>query len=159
MCDRVRSCRAPTCDTIGPGPAAETGSLALLEPAALEATRAAALACQPWIGRGEPKAADAAATEAMRAVLQRAPGIGTVVVGEGAKDEAPMLFDGERLGVDGPEFDIAVDPLECTNLCAKGLPGSLTTIGFAAPGTMPSIAAAYYMDKLVGPRRCEGCWT
>jgi fructose-1,6-bisphosphatase II len=67
-----------------------------------------------------------------------------------------MLFDGERLGTDGPEFDIAVDPLECTKLCAKGLPSSLTTIAFAAADTMPSLAAAFYMDKLVGPPALRG---
>jgi fructose-1,6-bisphosphatase II len=132
-------------------------SLAHLEPVALEATRGAALACQRWIGCGSGTAADGAATEAMRAALAQAPGIGTVVVGEGAKDEAPMLFDGERLGnKHGFEFDIAVDPLECTTLCAKGLPGSLTTIAFAETGTMASIAAAFYIDKLVGPPALRG---
>lgn len=132
-------------------------SLAHLEPVALEATRAAALACQRWIGSGSGSAADGAATEAMRAALAHAPGFGTVVVGEGAKDKAPMLFDGEQLGTnEGVEFDIAVDPLECTTLCAKGLPGSLTTIAFAARGTMASIAAAFYMDKLVGPPALRG---
>jgi len=131
--------------------------LADLEPVALEASRAAALACQRWIGRGAPNAADEAATEAMRAALAHAPGFGTVVVGEGAKDEAPMLFNGERLGAnERPAFDIAVDPLECTKLCAKGLPDSLATIAFAAPATMAAIAAAFYMDKLVGPPEVRG---
>jgi fructose-1,6-bisphosphatase II len=93
----------------------------------------------------------------MRAALAFAPGVGTVVIGEGAKDEAPMLFDGERLGAgNGPEFDIAVDPLECTKLCAKGLPGSLATIAFAESGAMASIGAAFYMDKLVGPPETRG---
>src|SRR5260221_6776938 len=114
-----------------------------LEWVGLVATRAAALACWRWIGRGNPNAADEAATEAMRTALAGAPGFGTVVVGEGAKDRAPMLFDGEQLGSgNGPSFDIAVDPLECTKLCAKGLPGSLTTIAFAAPRAMASIAAS-----------------
>jgi fructose-1,6-bisphosphatase II len=123
-----------------------------LEPVALEATRAAALACRGWIGRGNNDAADEAAAEAMRAVLARAPGLGTVVIGEGAKDGAPMLFDGEQLGAgDGPRFDIAVDPLECTRLCAKGLGGSLTTIAFATPGSMASIAGSFYMEKLIAP--------
>jgi len=132
-------------------------SLADLGPVALEATRAAAIACQRWIGRGDGASADGAATQAMRVALGRAPGLGTVVVGEGAKDEAPMLFDGERLGAQaGVEFDIAVDPLECTTLCAKGLPGSLATIAFAAPGTMATLAAAFYMDKLVGPPGLRG---
>lgn len=63
-----------------------------------------------------------------------------------------MLFDGERLGTGtGLEFDIAVDPLECTSLCAKGLPGSLATIAFATPGSMAALGVAFYMDKLVGP--------
>lgn len=127
-------------------------ALQALEPLALEATRAAALACQRWIGRGDPQGADRAATEAMRAVLDAAPGSGTVIVGEGAKDQAPMLFSGERLGSgDGPQFDIAVDPLECTTLCARGLPGALATIAFAPAGTMPSLQASFYMEKLVGP--------
>lgn len=132
-------------------------SLAELEPVALAATSAAALACQRWIGRGSGDGADRAATEAMRAALGDASGLGTVVVGEGTKDEAPMLFDGEQLGAEGGfEFDIAVDPLECTTLCAKGLPGSLATIAFAEPGTMASLGVAFYMDKLVGPPAMRG---
>jgi fructose-1,6-bisphosphatase II len=135
----------------------QTHSLADLEPVALEATRAAALACQRWIGRGSADAADEAATAAMRAALAFAPGVGKVVVGEGAKDEAPMLFEGEQLGTNELlKFDIAVDPLECTTLCANGLPDSLATIAFAAPGTMAAIAAAFYMDKLVGPAAVRG---
>jgi fructose-1,6-bisphosphatase II len=135
----------------------EARALGSLEPVALAATRAAALACQYWIGRGSGKEADRAATEAMRAALSHAPALGTVVVGEGAKDAAPMLFEGEQLGTNEDfQFDIAVDPLECTTLSAKGLPGSLTTIAFAAPGTMASIASAYYMEKLVGPPVLRG---
>jgi len=144
-------------DTAHPAAAPGAHWLAALEPVALEATRAAALACRRWIGRGDADAADEAASEAMRTVLAGAPGLGTVVVGEGAKDKAPMLFDGEQLGSgDGPDFEIAVDPLECTTLCAKGLPGSLTTIAFAAPGAMPPIAASFYMEKLIGPEPARG---
>lgn len=122
-----------------------------LEPVALAATRAAALACQRWVGRGSGPAADQAATEAMRTALAFAPGRGTVVVGEGAKDEAPMLFDGEAVGDGGgPAFDIAVDPLECTTLCARGLPEALATIAFSEPGAMARLGASFYMDKLVG---------
>jgi fructose-1,6-bisphosphatase II len=124
-------------------------AIAALERTALAATRAAALACRRWIGRGRAHDADAAAAEAMRAALAHAPGRGTVVVGEGAKDDAPMLYDGERLGRGGTAFDIAVDPLECTNLCAKGLPGSLTTIAFAQRGAMARLGCSFYMDKLV----------
>jgi fructose-1,6-bisphosphatase II len=124
-----------------------------LEPAALAATRAAAIACQQWVGRGDGKAADAAATEAMRASLATAPGRGTVIIGEGEKDEAPMLHNGERLGSGrGPHFDIAVDPLECTAFCARGLPGALATIAVAQAGALWSPGPALYMDKLVvGP--------
>jgi fructose-1,6-bisphosphatase II len=123
--------------------------VAALEPTALAATRAAALACRHWVGRGRPHAADAAAAAAMRTALADAPGRGTVVVGEGAKDDAPMLFDGERLGRGDDAFDIAVDPLECTTLCAKGLAGSLATIAFARRSSMARLGCSFYMDKLV----------
>ena len=121
-----------------------------LEATAIEATRAAALACQEWVGRGDDKAADGAATDAMRAVLGGAPGSGTVIIGEGEKDDAPMLFNGETVGNGGdPAFDIAVDPLECTKLCAAGLAGSLATIAMAESGSMWEPGPAFYMDKLV----------
>lgn len=131
------------------GAAGSAGPLVQLERVALAATRAAALACQDWVGRGDGKSADGAATDAMREVLAGAPGLGTVVVGEGAKDDAPMLYDGEQLGQGGTEFDIAVDPLECTTLCAKGLPGSLATLAFATGGAMATLGQSFYMDKLV----------
>jgi hypothetical protein len=94
--------------------------LVSLEPVALAATRAAALACQYWIGRGSGKDADQAATEAMRAALSHAPAVGSVVVGERLKDEAPMLFDGEQLGTNEDfQFDITADPFECTTLVTR----------------------------------------
>ena len=128
-----------------------------LEPVALRATHAAALACQPWVGRHDEKAADGAATEAIRAVLARAPGQGTVVIGEGEKDDAPMLFNGEVVGTgDGPAFDIAVDPLEGTSFCAKGLPGALATIAFGESGTLWSPGPGFYMDKIVVPPAARG---
>lgn len=118
---------------------------------ALAATRAAAIAAAAWAGRGDPHAADAAATEAMRSALA-AGASGIVVIGEGAKDAAPMLADGELVGNGGaPGFDIAVDPLECTDLCARGLPGALSTIAVAPPGSMWSPGPAFYIDKLVLP--------
>ncbi|SFS98837.1 class II fructose-bisphosphatase [Saccharopolyspora flava] len=124
-----------------------------LEAVALGATQRAALASYPWVGRHDKKAADAAATEAMREVLAGAPGRGTVVIGEGEKDEAPMLFNGETVGDGtGPDFDIAVDPLEGTSFCAKNLPGAMATIAFAEPGTLWSPGPGFYMDKIVvGP--------
>jgi fructose-1,6-bisphosphatase II len=125
--------------------------LAVLEAVALAATRAASVACQPFVGRGDKHSADAAATGAMRRALARAPGLGTVVIGEGEKDGAPMLYNGECVGAGGPPFDIAVDPLECTTFCAKGLPGSLATIAFAAEGALLRPGPSHYMEKLVAP--------
>jgi len=118
----------------------------------LAATRAAAWAAARWAGRGDPRAADEASTTAMRATLATAPGTGTVVTGEGAKDGAPMLADGELTGAGGsPTYDIAVDPLECTDLCAHGLPGALSTIALAPRGALWSPGPSFYMDKLVLP--------
>ena len=123
---------------------------ASLESLALNAVRAAALAAHEYAGSGDGKAADGAATEAMRAILGETKGLGTVIIGEGEKDNAPMLFNGEQLGDgDGPKFDIAVDPVECTDLCAAGLPGSLTTIAFAGDGCLWSPGPGLYQDKLV----------
>ena len=129
---------------------ARLGLLRHLESTALSATREAAIACQAFVGRGDGKAADGAATNAMRDELALAPGIGRVVIGEGEKDDAPMLFNGERLGEGGSlEFDIAVDPLECTSLCAAGMAGALTTIALADAGSLWEPGPAFYMDKLV----------
>jgi fructose-1,6-bisphosphatase II len=125
--------------------------LAVLEEVALAATRDAAIACQPFVGRGDKHGADAAATGAMRRALAEAPGLGTVVIGEGEKDGAPMLAGGERVGAGGPAFDIAVDPLECTTFCAKGLPGSLATIAFAEGDALLRPGPSHYMEKLVAP--------
>ena len=123
---------------------------ASLESLALESVRAAALAANKHAGFGDGKAADGAATEAMRRVLGDTKGLGTVIIGEGEKDNAPMLYNGEKLGDgDGPRFDIAVDPVECTDLCAAGLPGSLTTIAFAGDGCLWSPGPGHYQDKLV----------
>ncbi|WP_169542160.1 fructose-bisphosphatase class II [Solirubrobacter soli] len=124
--------------------------LAALDPTARECVRAAAHACRAHVGSGDAHAADAAATDAMRAALARTPGTGTVVIGEGEKDAAPMLFNGERLGASpAPAFDIAVDPLEGTSLCADDEPGAMTTIAFAAHGALWNPGPAHYMEKLV----------
>lgn len=126
--------------------------ISTLEAVALEATRSAAVAAYPWAGRDDQDAADAAATEAMRTALARAPGRGTVVIGEGEKDDAPMLFNGEIVGTgDGPDFDIAVDPLEGTSFCARDLPGALATIAFGRTGSFWSPGPGFYMDKIVVP--------
>jgi fructose-1,6-bisphosphatase II len=118
----------------------------------LDAATVAAARCHAWIGRGDKNAADHAAVEAMRAHLSTVPGHGVVVIGEGEKDNAPMLYAGEEIGGGfGPEFDLAVDPLEGTNLCARGWPGAITVLAAAPRHTFAPIAG-FYMDKLVvGP--------
>ncbi|CAN5628640.1 class II fructose-bisphosphatase [soil metagenome] len=114
-------------------------------------TEAAALASARWVGRGDKEAADGAAVDAMRLLLDTVPMDGLVVIGEGEKDEAPMLHNGERIG-DGspPEVDIAVDPLEGTRLCALGMPSALAVIAMAERGTMFDPGPCVYMEKLAG---------
>jgi fructose-1,6-bisphosphatase II len=115
-------------------------------------TEAAALACGRWVGKGDKMSADAAATEAMRRTLDSIGISGTVVIGEGEMDEAPMLYIGEKLGRgNGQDVDIAVDPLEGTNICAKGLNGAIATIALAPKGGFLH-APDMYMEKIaVGP--------
>ncbi|NBH08605.1 class II fructose-bisphosphatase [Amycolatopsis sp. SID8362] len=130
----------------------QAADISTLEAVALAATRSAAMASYAWVGRNDQEAADAAATTAMRTALADAPGRGTVVIGEGEKDDAPMLFNGEVVGTGhGPDFDIAVDPLEGTSFCARDLPGSLATIAFGESGTLWSPGPGFYMDKIVVP--------
>ncbi len=112
-------------------------------------TEYAALACARWIGRGEKESADGAAVDAMRLMLDTVAMRGTVVIGEGEKDEAPMLFNGEEVGDgSGPEVDVAVDPLEGTELCANGMPNSLATIAVAEKGAMFDPGPCVYMMKM-----------
>jgi fructose-1,6-bisphosphatase II len=114
-------------------------------------TEAAALAAARWVGRGDKEQADQAAVDAMRLLLDTVPMDGIVVIGEGEKDEAPMLYNGERIG-DGspPEVDIAVDPLEGTTLTARGMPSALAVIALAERGTMFDPGPCVYMEKLAG---------
>src|SRR5437773_9236862 len=114
-------------------------------------TEAAALAAARWMGLGDKNGADGAAVEAMRVILQTVPMDGIVVIGEGEKDEAPMLYNGERIG-DGspPEVDIAVDPLEGTRLTARGMPSALAVIALAERDTMFDPGPCVYMEKLAG---------
>jgi fructose-1,6-bisphosphatase II len=116
-------------------------------------TEAAALGAARWIGRGEKESADQAAVDAMRMMLDTVSMDGVVVIGEGEKDEAPMLFNGEEVGSgDGPQVDVAVDPLEGTRLTALGQPNAIAVIGVAERGTMFFPGAAVYMDKIAcGP--------
>src|ERR671935_3193785 len=114
-------------------------------------TEAGALAAGRWVGRGEKESADGAAVDAMRLMLDTVPMDGIVVIGEGEKDEAPMLFNGEQIG-DGspPEVDIAVDPLEGTRLTARGMPSALSVIALSERGTMFDPGPCVYMEKLAG---------
>jgi fructose-1,6-bisphosphatase II / sedoheptulose-1,7-bisphosphatase len=110
-------------------------------------TEAAALAASHWTGKGNKNEADGAATEAMRKAFDTVPIDGTVVIGEGEMDEAPMLFIGEKVGSGGPAMDIAVDPLEGTNLTAKAGPNALTVVALAERGKFLH-APDIYMEKI-----------
>jgi fructose-1,6-bisphosphatase II len=120
-------------------------------------TEAAALGAGRWIGRGDKEAADQAAVDGMRAILDTVSMEGVVVIGEGEKDEAPMLFNGEEVGDGhGPAVDVAVDPLEGTRLTAKGQPNAIAVIALAERGTMFFPGAAVYMDKIAtGPEAID----
>ena len=114
-------------------------------------TEAAALAAARWVGRGDKEGADQAAVDAMRFTLQAVPMDGMVVIGEGEKDKAPMLYNGEQIG-DGspPEVDVAVDPLEGTRLTAKGQPSALSVVALAERGSMFDPGPCVYMEKIAG---------
>ncbi len=118
-------------------------------------TEQAALAAGRWTGKGDKHKVDEVATEAMREVLNELPISGTVVIGEGEMDEAPMLYIGERLGKGGPEVDIAVDPVEGTNITAKGLPNAVTVIAISEKGGLFH-APDMYMEKLIVPPPAAG---
>jgi fructose-1,6-bisphosphatase II len=116
-------------------------------------TEAAALAASRWMGRGDKNGADGAAVDAMRVVLDTVPMDGIVVIGEGEKDEAPMLFNGERIGDGTPMLtDIAVDPVEGTTLTARGQANAISVIAVSERGTMFDPGPCFYMEKIaVGP--------
>jgi fructose-1,6-bisphosphatase II len=116
-------------------------------------TEAAAMAAARWVGRGDKNGADGAAVNAMRQLVQSVSMHGVVVIGEGEKDDAPMLFNGERVGDGtGAEVDVAVDPIDGTTLCAKGMPNAIAVLAVSERGTMYDPSAVFYMQKLVtGP--------
>ena len=116
-------------------------------------TEAAAMAAARWVGRGDKNGADGAAVNAMRRLVQSVSMHGIVVIGEGEKDDAPMLFNGEQVGDGtGAEVDVAVDPIDGTTLCAKGMPNALSVLAVSERGTMYDPSAVFYMEKLVtGP--------
>ncbi|HFC12552.1 MAG TPA: class II fructose-bisphosphatase [Anaerolineae bacterium] len=119
----------------------------------VRATEAAALAAAKWIGRGDKEAGDQAAVDAFRLLLNSIRMDGVIVIGEGEKDNAPMLFNGEHVGAgQGVAVDIALDPVEGTTLLAKGTNGAIAVVAIAQRGAMWQPGAAFYMDKLiVGP--------
>ncbi len=120
------------------------------------ATEAAALAAGRWMGRGDKNAADGAAVDAMRLVLNSVSMDGIVVIGEGEKDEAPMLFNGEEIGSGGPACDIAVDPIDGTTLTAHGRNNAISVIAVSERHTMFDPGPCVYMDKIaVGPAAAE----
>ncbi|MEX0991661.1 MAG: class II fructose-bisphosphatase [Actinomycetota bacterium] len=120
-------------------------------------TEAAALAAGRWVGRGDKNTADGAAVDAMRKMLDTVDMEGVVVIGEGEKDEAPMLFNGEKVGSgEGPAVDIAVDPIDGTTLTSVGQPNALSVIAVAERGSMFFPGAAVYMEKIaVGPEAAD----
>ena len=120
-------------------------------------TEAGALGAGRWVGRGDKESADQAAVDGMRLMLDTVSMDGVVVIGEGEKDEAPMLYNGEKVGTgDGPACDVAVDPLEGTRLTALGQPGAITVIALANRGSMFFPGAAVYMEKIAtGPEAID----
>ena len=120
-------------------------------------TEAAAIAGSRWVGRGDKNGADGAAVNAMRRLINTVAMNGVVVIGEGEKDDAPMLFNGENVGDgSGPEVDVAVDPIDGTTLTAKGMSNALSVIAVAERGTMFDPSAVFYMEKLAtGPEAAD----
>lgn len=116
-------------------------------------TETAAIAASSWVGHGDKNAADKSAVDAMRSMISTVHMDGTVVIGEGEKDEAPMLFNGERVGEGvGPEVDVAVDPIDGTTLTAKGMNNAISVVALAERGAMFDPSAVFYMEKIVcGP--------
>ena len=121
-------------------------------------TETAALAAAPWVGRGEKDLADGAAVKAMRAMINTVDMSGVVVIGEGEKDQAPMLHNGEQVGNgDGPSCDVAVDPIDGTSLTAQGMNGAISVIALAPRGSMFDPQDSFYMNKIVtGPEAASG---
>lgn len=120
-------------------------------------TEAGALAAGRWVGRGDKNGADGVAVNAMRTLINTVEMNGTVVIGEGEKDDAPMLYNGERVGDgNGPEYDVAVDPIDGTTLTAKGMSNAISVMAVAPRGAMYDPSAVFYMEKLAtGPEAAD----
>src|SRR5688500_14536408 len=132
---------------LAPRPEAPDRNLAL---ELVRVTEAAAMAAGRWVGRGDKIGGDGAAVDAMRSLIGTVSMAGVVVIGEGEKDEAPMLFNGEHVGDgNGPECDVAVDPIDGTTLMAKGMPNAIAVMAVSERGTMYDPSAVFYMEKLV----------
>jgi fructose-1,6-bisphosphatase II len=120
-------------------------------------TESAALTSARWMGKGDKEAGDKAAVDSMRIGFKAVDIQGTVIIGEGEKDDAPMLYNGEKVGSGrGPEMDVAVDPVEGTNLLAMGRPNAISVVAMTPKGTMFDPGPAFYMNKLVGPSATRG---
>ena len=120
-------------------------------------TEAGAMAAARWVGRGDKNGADGAAVQAMRALINTVSMNGVVVIGEGEKDKAPMLYNGEQVGDGtGPACDVAVDPIDGTRLTANGMPDAIAVLAVSARGSMYDPSAVFYMSKLVtGPAAAD----
>ncbi|MFN2626245.1 MAG: fructose-bisphosphatase class II, partial [Mycobacteriales bacterium] len=120
-------------------------------------TEAAAMAAGRWVGRGDKNGADGAAVDAMRKLISTVSMNGVVVIGEGEKDEAPMLYNGEEVGDgNGPDCDVAVDPIDGTTLTAKGMSNAIAVLAVSQRGTMYDPGACVYMEKLAtGPEAAD----
>ena len=134
-------------DSLSPAPESPDRNLAL---ELVRVTEAAAMAAGRWVGRGDKNGADGVAVNAMRVMISTIGMNGTVVIGEGEKDNAPMLFNGEQVGDGtGPECDVAVDPIDGTTLTAKGMTNAVSVMAVSPRGSMYDPSAVFYMEKLV----------
>jgi fructose-1,6-bisphosphatase II len=142
--------RDPVTETLSVAPQSPDRNLAL---ELVRVTEAAAMAAGRWVGRGDKNGADGVAVNAMRVMISTVAMKGTVVIGEGEKDNAPMLYNGEEVGNgDGPECDFAVDPIDGTTLMSKGLSNAISVLAVSERGTMYDPSAVFYMNKIaVGP--------
>jgi fructose-1,6-bisphosphatase II len=145
---------SPLPDELTVAPSSPDRNLAL---ELVRVTEAAAMAAGRWVGRGDKNGADGVAVNAMRSLISTVGMDGTVVIGEGEKDKAPMLFNGERVGSGvGPECDVAVDPIDGTTLTAKGMANAVSVLAVSPRGSMYDPSAVFYMEKLVtGPEAAD----
>src|SRR6187551_698335 len=141
-------------ESLVPSPQSPDRNLAL---ELVRVTEAAAMAAARWVGRGDKNGADAVAVNAMRVMISTIGMDGIVVIGEGEKDNAPMLYNGEQVGDGtGPECDVAVDPIDGTTLTAKGMANAISVLAVAPRGSMYDPSAVFYMEKLVtGPEAAD----